>query len=80
MFIAEIPWHIFTTPFGIPITAIVATFSWLIVHSISESVTKLICNRNDADLKSELLARGFSSDEIVRTIESGRDQRWQKRA
>ena len=74
MFFAEIPWEVFMTPFGIPIAAIVGVFGWLAVDSISEAVAKVMCNRNDTELKMELLARGFTAEEIARTVESGRDE------
>ena len=73
MLLAEFPWQVFMTPFGIPIAAIVCVFSWLIIAAVSEAVTKVMCNRNDSELKLELLARGFSSEEIIRTVECGRD-------
>lgn len=73
MNLAEIPWQIFLSPFGIPIIAIVCVFTWLAIASISEAVAKVACHRQDADLKLELLARGFSSEEIVGVVEAGRD-------
>ncbi len=72
MFFAEIPWEIFMTPFGIPIAAILCVFAYLVVASISESVAKVMCNRNDTELKTELLANGYNSEEIIRVVESGR--------
>lgn len=73
MLLAEFPWQVFMTPFGIPIAGIIGVFAWLIVASIAESVAKVMCNRNDTEFKTELLARGFSSEEIIRTVESGRE-------
>lgn len=73
MVLAEFPWAIFLSPFGIPIAAIVCVFTWLAIASISEAVSKVMCHRADADLKLELLARGFSSEEIIGVVESGRD-------
>lgn len=72
MLLAEFPWQIFMSPFGIPIAGIIAVFGWLAIASISEAVAKVMCNRNDADLKLEMLGRGFSSEEITRVVESGR--------
>jgi hypothetical protein len=72
MILAEF-WTVFLTPFGIPIAAIICVFTWLAIASISEAVSKVMCHRNDADLKLELLARGFSSEEIIGVVESGRD-------
>lgn len=71
MVLAEFPWQIFLSPFGIPIVAIVCVFAWLAIQSISEAVSQVMCNRNNSELKLELLARGYSSDEIVRVIEAG---------
>jgi hypothetical protein len=73
MLLADFSWQIFLTPFGIPIVAIVCVFTWLAIASISEAVAKVFCHRHDADLKLELLARGFSSEEIIGVVESGRD-------
>ena len=70
MFLADSPWLVFLTPFGIPIVAIIAVFTWLAIASISEAFAKVACHRNDADLKLELLARGFTAQEIVAVIES----------
>ena len=72
MLFAEFPWQVFMTPFGIPLAGIVGVFAWLSVNSISEAVSKFMCNRNDIELKMELLTRGFSAEEIARTVESGR--------
>ena len=79
MFIADIPWQIFMTPFGIPIAGIIGVFGWLMVASISESIAKVMCNRNDTELKMELLAQGFSSEEMIRVVESGRESTPQKK-
>ena len=65
---------LFMSPFAIPICAIVCVFIWLTVASISESVAQVLCHKADADLKQELVARGFSPDEITRVVESGRKQ------
>lgn len=73
MLLAEFSWSLFLTPFGIPIVAIVCTFTWLIFLAVSEAVAKVYCHRADVDLKMELLSRGYSSDEIVRITEAGRD-------
>jgi len=73
MALAEFPWQIFMSPFGIPIAGIIGAFGWLAIQSISEAVAKVMCNRNNTDLKMELLARGFSSDEIARIVEAGED-------
>ncbi|MFK8115347.1 MAG: hypothetical protein AB8B91_24330 [Rubripirellula sp.] len=73
MLLAEFPWQLFLSPFGIPIAAIVCAFSWMIIKAVSEAVAKVMCNRNDTELKMELLARGFSSEEIIRTVECGRE-------
>ena len=74
MLFAEITWQILFTPFGIPICAILCVFVWLTIASISEAVAKVICNRNDTELKMEMIARGFSSEETIRVIESGRER------
>lgn len=73
MVLAEFPWQIFMSPFGIPIAGIIGLFGWLAIQSISDAVAKVMCNRNNADLKMELLARGFSSEEITRVVEAGED-------
>jgi len=73
MVLAEFPWQIFMSPFGIPIAGIIGVFGWLAIQSISEAVAKVMCNRNNADLKMELLARGFTSEEITRVVEAGED-------
>lgn len=73
MILAEFPWQIFMTPFAIPIVGILGVFGWLVVASISEAIAKVMCNRNDTELKMELMANGYSSDEIIRVVESGRE-------
>ncbi|TWT54950.1 hypothetical protein Pla22_26040 [Rubripirellula amarantea] len=73
MIFAEFPWQVFMTPFGIPIAAIMGALIWQIVVAISEAITKVMCNRNDTELKLDLSARGFTADEIVRTVECGRE-------
>lgn len=72
MLLAEFPWQVFTSPFGVPIAGIIGVFGWLAVSSISEAVSKVMQNRNDTELKLELVARGFSAEQIARTVESGR--------
>jgi len=74
MVLADFPWQIFMSPFGIPIAGVIGVFGWLAIASISDAVAKVMCNRNDSELKLELLAGGFSSDEIVRIVEAGRDE------
>lgn len=71
MVLAEFPWQIFMSPFGIPIAGIIGVFGWLAIASISEAVATVMCNRNNAELKMELLARGFSGEEIVRIVQAG---------
>lgn len=71
MILADFPWQIFMTPFGIPIAGIIGVFGWLAVQSISEAVAKVMCNRDNAELKMELLARGHSGEEIIRIVEAG---------
>lgn len=71
MVLAEFPWQIFMSPFGIPIAGIIGVFGWLAVQSISEAVAKVMCNRDNAELKMELLARGCSSEQIIRVVEAG---------
>jgi hypothetical protein len=71
MTLAEVPWQVFMTPFGIPIAAIVGVFAWLIIVAISEAVSKVMCNQNNTELKRELLARGFTAQEIIGVIDSG---------
>ena len=71
MIFADFPWQIFMSPFGIPIAGIIGVFGWLAIASISEAVSKVMCNRDNAELKMELLARGFSGEEIVRIVEAG---------
>lgn len=73
MFLADFPWQVFMTPFGIPIAGIIGVFGWLAVASISEAVAKVMCNRNDSELKLELLARGMTAEEVKRVVEAGRD-------
>lgn len=73
MLLAEFPVEIFFTPFGIPIIAIISVFTWLIVASISEQVGKVMRHKANTDLKLELMARGLSSEEIVRIVEAGRE-------
>ena len=73
MLLAEIPWQIFMSPFGIPIAAVICIFSWLAIASVSEAVAKVMCNRNDSELKLELLARGMTAEEITRVVEAGRE-------
>lgn len=73
MVLADFSWQILLSPFGIPIVAIVCVFTWLAIASVSEAVAKVMCHRQDADLKLELLARGFSSEEIIGVVEAGRD-------
>lgn len=71
MVLAEFPWQIFMSPFGIPIAAIIGVFGWLAIASISEAMATVMCNRDNAELKAELVARGFSSEEIVRIVQAG---------
>ena len=78
MFIAYVPWQVFMTPFGIPIAGIIGVFGWLMIDSISSSIAKVMCNRNDTELKMELLAQGFTSEEMIRVVESGRESSPQK--
>ena len=73
MLLAELPWQVFMTPFGIPIAGIIGVFGWMTVASISEGIAKVICNRNDTELKMELLAQGYTSEEMIRVVESGRE-------
>lgn len=73
MLLADFPWQVFMTPFGIPIAGMIAVFGWMTVASIAEAVAKVMCNRNDTELKMELLAQGFSSEEIIRVVETGRE-------
>ena len=73
MVVAEFPWQIFMSPFGIPIAGVIGVFGWLAIQSIAEAVAKVMCNRNNTDLKMELLARGFSGEEIARVVEAGED-------
>ena len=42
-----------------------ADFTWLAIASISEAVAKVMCHRNDADLKLERLARGFTAERVL---------------
>lgn len=72
MLFAEIPWNVLLSPFGIPIIAIICVFAWLIVASISEEVGKVLRHKATTDLKLELMARGLTSEEIVRIVEAGR--------
>ena len=74
MLLAEFQWAIFMTPFGIPIAAIVCVFAWQIVQTVSDAVSKVLCRRADVELKQELIARGFSSEEIARVVEAGREK------
>lgn len=71
MILADFPWQIFMSPFGIPIAGIIGVFGWLAIASISQAVSQVMCNRDNAELKMELLARGFSGEEIVRIVEAG---------
>jgi len=73
MLIAEIPFTVLLTPFGIPIIAIICVFTWLAIASISEEVGKVMRHRADVDLKLELMARGMSSEQIVAVVQAGRD-------
>ena len=66
MLLADFAWVLLMNPFGIPIVAIVCVFLWLTVSSIAEEVSKVYRHRANTDLKSELVARGLPSDEIVR--------------
>lgn len=74
MVFAEFPWQIFMSPFGIPIVAVICIFSWLAIASVSEAVAKVMCNRNDTEMKLELLARGMTAEEITRVVEAGRGE------
>ena len=77
MLLSDFTWEILLSPFGVGAVAIVCTFSWLIVMTVSESIsqatTKIMIRRNDTEFKLELISRGYSSDEIVRIVEAGRD-------
>lgn len=73
MLIAEFPFTVMLTPFGIPIIAIICVFTWLAISSISEEVGKVMRHRADVDLKLELMARGMNSEQIVAVVQAGRD-------
>ncbi len=73
MMLAEFNWDaIFFNPLAIPIIAIVSVFTWLIIASISESISNVMNHRADVDLKMELFSQGVPADEIVRIVEAGR--------
>ena len=63
---ADMPF--FTSPFSIAIVAIVAVFTWQIVHSIVAGVREIVKHRNEIELKQSLVARGMSADEIERIV------------
>ena len=71
--LAEFDWSLLTEPTAIPVIAVGGTFIWLTVASLSDAVARVMCRRADVELKQDLVARGFNSEEIVRISEAGRE-------
>ena len=57
-----------TSPFAIPIVAIVMVFGYLITQSIVAGVRGIVKHRNEIELKQSLIERGLSADEIERIV------------
>ncbi|MEL6108116.1 MAG: hypothetical protein AAFU85_18980 [Planctomycetota bacterium] len=71
--LADFDWSLLNNPITIPILAVGGTFVWLTVAALSDAVARVMCRRADVELKQDLVARGFSSDEIIRVTEAGRE-------
>jgi hypothetical protein len=57
-----------TSPFAIPVVAIVMVFGYLIIQSIVAGVRGIVKHRNEIELKQSLVERGMSAEEIERII------------
>ena len=57
-----------TSPFAIPVVAIVMVFGYLITQSIVAGVRGIVKHRNEIELKQSLIERGLSADEIERIV------------
>ena len=56
----------------IPITAIVCTFLWLIIATLSSSVKGMFSIWRNTRLKERMLERGLSVDDIQRVMAAGK--------
>lgn len=75
MLFADFTWALLFSPFGIAVAAVVSCFAWLIIASAGETLARVLQDRNDSDLKRDLIAQGLSTDEIVRIVEAGRGRK-----
>ena len=57
-----------TSPFAIPVVAIVMVLGYLITQSIVAGVRGIVKHRNEIELKQSLIERGLSADEIERIV------------
>ncbi len=56
----------------IPLVAIVCTFSWFIIATLSHAFKGVFATWRDSRLKEKMLERGFSADEIAAVLSSGK--------
>lgn len=75
MLLAQFTWALLFSPFGIAVAAVVSCFAWLIIACAGETIAKIMQDRNDTDLKRDLIAQGLSTDEVVRIVEAGRGKK-----
>ncbi len=59
-----------SSPFSIPIVAIMSVFAWLIIQSIVSGAGAIVKHRNEVELKQTMVDRGMSAEEIARVVES----------
>ena len=63
---------LFSSPFAIPIVAIISVFTWLLISSvvsvIVSGVKGIVKHRNEVELKQMLVDRGMSAEEIERVV------------
>lgn len=58
-------------PFNFVIMIILIVFGWLLLAGIIEQIGKFARNRQQIDLKRELLDRGLDADEIKTIMDAG---------
>ncbi len=60
----------FASPFSIPIVAIIAVFTWMIISSIVATVQGIVKHRNEVELKQSMVDRGMTAEEIERVVQA----------
>ena len=69
--LAEYIWNFLPLPFNFVILIIVIVFGWLLLAGIIDQIGKYARNRQQIDLKRELLDRGLDADEIKTIMDAG---------